>query len=89
MSKLCRKMKSDDAESSEDEVSTPEKILRAKPVNTVGSDTLESAVEAKQKEPVLWSGNDDAKVKRRLDDDFSSSVGKRPVKSVIVKKEKN
>lgn len=92
ISKLCRKTKDGDSDSSDEEVSTPEKILKAKVddgtkletnkvVNVDGfldrGKSVHSVVE-----------NSDAKVKRRLDDEFSTSKIKRKQAAVVVKQEK-
>lgn len=87
MSKLCRKMKPEDVESSDDEVSTPDKK-----VITLNDDgdidaAKTSKSSAKDKRP-MDSPKNEVKVKRRLDDEFSTSSAVAKQKGVFIKKEK-
>lgn len=93
ISKLCRKTKEGVDESSDEEVSTPEKIVKGnfnelQPIRDKLDVVVLDGTNERGKGLVSVSGDCDVKVKRRLDDEFSTSKAKRKQAAVVVKKEK-
>lgn len=89
-------MKTDGVDSSDDEVSTPEKVVKGKEkvgdiedCEIVNLESMESCgVHRVDCKNPVGTCDGDGKVKRRLDDEFSTSCTKRKQKEVVVKKEK-
>lgn len=96
ISKLARRMNKDGYDSSDEEVSTPEKLIKGKEkvgdyeeLDIVDLESLGKGVaHSVSSKNADGLSDGDAKVKRRLDDEFSTSCLKRKTQEVIVKKEK-